>query len=121
MPELSQNSFLDNPKNFWREFLEKLLAGKLFDRLRFLEKTIPVPGGTTVRRAYRLFSLTERIIFMILSVVMVISAVILIFRVNGALPAGVPAHGGTLVEGIVGTPRFINPVQIGRASCRERV
>src|SRR3989344_2101777 len=110
MPELSQNSFLDNPKNFWREFLEKLLAGKLFDRLRFLEKTIPVPGGTTVRRAYRLFSLTERIIFMILSVVMVISAVILIFRVNGALLAGVPAHGGTLVEGIVGTPRFINPV-----------
>lgn len=39
-----------------------------------------------------------------------VSALFFIVRVSNDASTQVPAHGGTLKEGIVGTPRFINPV-----------
>lgn len=34
----------------------------------------------------------------------------ILIRANNTLLVTVPAHGGTIVEGIIGAPRFINPV-----------
>ncbi len=90
--------------------VKKILDGSLFRRLHFLNRRIHMPGHMGILRAAKLFSVTERIVFFILACLMIISAGVLTLRANGAFLVGVPSHGGTLREGIIGTPRFINPV-----------
>ncbi len=91
-------------------FFEKLISGHYSKHFKFLEKRVELPGVTNARKAYKLFSATERIIFIVLTAIMVITALIIIFNVNKNFLIGIPSKGGTLVEGIIGTPRFINPV-----------
>lgn len=90
--------------------IEYVYSGKLFSRLSFLEKSFTLPGLMGIRHAYKLFSITERTIFMGLAVVMFLSALLLGLKVNSEFLVEIPAVGGTIDEGIVGTPRFINPV-----------
>lgn len=56
------------------------------------------------------FSLAEKTIFIIFVILMSLGALILLNKVNESLKVEVPRFGGTLSEGIVGSPRFINPV-----------
>ena len=56
------------------------------------------------------FGLTERAIFIILAGALVISSLSLLWKVNSYFITAVPAHGGTLSEGVIGSPRFINPL-----------
>lgn len=53
---------------------------------------------------------TERAILVILAVILAISAFSLLLKVNDFFLTEVPEHGGELTEGIVGFPRFINPL-----------
>ncbi|MCI5108903.1 MAG: peptide ABC transporter substrate-binding protein [Candidatus Pacebacteria bacterium] len=54
--------------------------------------------------------ITEKVVFYIAITVLVISSLILLMNVNNNLQTKIPTHGGSLSEGIVGTPRFINPL-----------
>jgi len=56
------------------------------------------------------FGLTEKTIFIILSLFLIISGLALLLKVNSFFTTTVPAHGGILNEGLVGSPRFINPL-----------
>ncbi len=56
------------------------------------------------------FSLAEKVAFYFLCGVFIISGVKILQNVNRSLMVDVPANGGHVVEGIVGSPRFINPV-----------
>lgn len=56
------------------------------------------------------FSLTERVIFYILLVVAITTGLILLSGLNNRFLVAVPDHGGTVTEGVVGVPRFVNPV-----------
>ncbi len=56
------------------------------------------------------FSLTEKIIFYALIGLFVISGIFLLNDVSKSYTLNVPVNGGQLKEGIVGSPRFINPV-----------
>jgi peptide/nickel transport system substrate-binding protein len=56
------------------------------------------------------FSTTERYIFYFLTILLALSSIILLFRVNDNFLVEVPTRGGSLTEGIVGYPRFINPL-----------
>src|SRR3989344_4344981 len=56
------------------------------------------------------FSSKETRIFKILVVVAVLSGGAFLWGVHRASLEIVPAHGGSFAEGIVGTPRFINPL-----------
>ena len=56
------------------------------------------------------FSPSERLILYILSITLAVSAFVLLATVNQSVSAEVPTQGGALVEGAVGTPRFINPL-----------
>lgn len=56
------------------------------------------------------FGLTEKTIFIILSAILVVSSFSLLNKLNSYLVATVPAHGGSLTEGVIGSPRFINPL-----------
>ena len=51
-----------------------------------------------------------RRIFFVAAAVFLVSSFILLTRLNDRFLVEVPRHGGTLIEGIIGRPRFVNPV-----------
>lgn len=52
----------------------------------------------------------ERVLLIACGIIVVVSTAIMLWRINENFLVSVPAEGGSLTEGIVGTPRFINPV-----------
>ncbi|MDO8481637.1 MAG: ABC transporter substrate-binding protein [bacterium] len=52
----------------------------------------------------------ERLLLYVLSIILALSAGALLIGVNKAVSVVVPALGGSLTEGVVGPPRFINPI-----------
>ena len=66
--------------------------------------------GSHILAYIRAFSETERVIFSILVLILGITAVALATSVNRHFLTQIPAHGGTLREGMIGLPRTINPV-----------
>ena len=56
------------------------------------------------------FSVFEKVIFYGLSIILVLSGLVLLEGVNNYVSIDVPTNGGSLTEGIIGSPRFINPV-----------
>lgn len=63
-----------------------------------------------VAKSLTAFTLTERLVFSALATVCFVATAALLVTLNNALTVEVPANGGTLNEGIVGIPRFINPL-----------
>jgi len=56
------------------------------------------------------FSISEKVFFFFLSSILIVSGLTLLKRANDSLMVAVPTNGGTLKEGIIGSPRFVNPV-----------
>ncbi len=52
----------------------------------------------------------DRILFYLLSILVVAASLLGLYALERSLLVTVPAYGGTLVEGEVGSPRFINPL-----------
>ncbi len=73
-------------------------------------KRFSLPEERTLRRAVRSFSTAEKSVFYALVGIFIFSAIGMLYRVNNSYLVEVPIRGGTLSEGIVGNPRFINPV-----------
>lgn len=69
-----------------------------------------LPKSRPVSRAIRSFTLAEKTVFYILAAVFLLSGFLLLWRVSEAFLVEVPIRGGYLTEGVVGNPRFINPV-----------
>ncbi len=69
-----------------------------------------MPYEGKVYRIIRSFSLTEKTLFTFFSILLAASGLILLFQVNKMFLVDVPDYGGTLSEGVIGTPRFINPL-----------
>jgi len=67
---------------------------------------------TTCSLLHALLSLpiTLRRVLLLAAVVFVVSSFVLLARLNDRFLVEVPRHGGTLAEGIIGRPRFINPI-----------
>ncbi len=78
--------------------------------LYFLTRPFHIEIIQKIGNAVRRFPITEKVIFFLALVVCLVSASLLIFSVNQNLQVEVPSRGGILREGIVGTPRFINPI-----------
>lgn len=60
--------------------------------------------------AIQAFRLTERVIFYLLLIIAVITGLTLLSKLNNRFLATVPDFGGEVIEGVVGVPRFVNPV-----------
>ncbi|MBX4192158.1 hypothetical protein KW798_01605 [Candidatus Parcubacteria bacterium] len=56
------------------------------------------------------FSTSGRALFYFFAAVCIISSVSLVYILNESLLVSVASHGGEVREGIIGAPRFINPV-----------
>lgn len=69
-----------------------------------------VPFSKKLLIPIKTFSFTEKSIFSLFFCLFVISGLSLIWGINEHFLTDVPNRGGTLSEGIVGSPRFINPL-----------
>ena len=75
-----------------------------------LRRRFNLPKERPIRRALGNFTLAERTIFYCFVALFVFSGLTLLWQVSNTFLESVPIQGGTLVEGVVGNPRFINPV-----------
>lgn len=63
-----------------------------------------------ITRIIASFSRIERIAFFLFVWIFVISFFVLLWNINKSFLIEIPADGGSLTEGIIGAPRFINPL-----------
>lgn len=63
-----------------------------------------------IERVVEKMNPAEKIIFSIFSVICIISGLTLLLRVHNTYLVEIPSFGGSFSEGLVGSPRFINPV-----------
>lgn len=77
---------------------------------KLFSKRFSLPKADVFKHALKTFSFTERFIFYSFVVILIASTLLLLERVNTSFLIEVPDHGGELIEGIVGSPRFVNPL-----------
>lgn len=79
---------------------------------RFLTfiKEFRIPKKQELRDALASFSKKKFIAFVSVTVVAFVSLVVILQKINQSFLITVPADGGTIIEGIVGTPTLVNPV-----------
>jgi len=75
-----------------------------------LRRQFNLPHADLLKKAIRSFSLTERIVFFAFVLIFIGSTFFMLIKVNSAFLVSVPVSGGELIEGIIGSPRFINPL-----------
>lgn len=71
---------------------------------------VHIPALVQVEDTLRSLSYTGRALFIFFAGLLVVSVVGLLYLLNNSVTVVSPARGGELTEGIVGSPRFINPV-----------
>jgi peptide/nickel transport system substrate-binding protein len=83
---------------------------KLYGRIRQLKIIGKLPGKSEINVAFSTFSKKERMVFVGLVVALFLSTLAILQSINQSFMVSVPLRGGKISEGIVGTPRFINPI-----------
>ena len=63
-----------------------------------------------IKQALSTFSKVEWHIFLFLFVLLLVSVLGILQNINKSFMVEIPTKGGSITEGIIGTPRFINPV-----------
>ena len=78
-------------------------------RERFARKHA-VRGFEFVKERVHALSPSDRVVFYLLVILVGIASISSLYALEQSLLVRVPSYGGTLVEGEVGSPRFINPL-----------
>ncbi|MCE9585004.1 ABC transporter substrate-binding protein [Candidatus Nomurabacteria bacterium] len=84
-------------ENIWNRISQFKVFGKL-------------PKKQEVELALSFFSRKEWLVFYGLTLVLILSTLAILQSINQSFMESVPAEGGKISEGIIGTPRFVNPV-----------
>lgn len=80
------------------------------DKILNKRKEWHIPKSSAILKTIASFSITEKIIFYFFLGVFIVSSALLLWKVNQSFLVEFPARGGQMKEGIVGSPRFINPI-----------
>lgn len=75
-----------------------------------LMRRFSIPQERPARRILRSFTIAEKAVFYFFASIFILSGITLLWKVSDAYLVEVPTRGGTMTEGVVGNPRFINPV-----------
>lgn len=81
-----------------------------FSFLKNLKKRLGLPSLQEVAYILRHLPKKERVAFLIFSSVFIGGFSFFIWQINDRISVVVPEEGGTFKEGVIGTPRFINPL-----------
>lgn len=68
------------------------------------------PKKEEINLVFKTFSKREWLVFVILLFLLLTSTIAILETLNKSLMVKVPFHGGSVSIGIIGTPRFVNPV-----------
>ena len=79
---------------------------------RLHRNNINLPGHTLINKSIQSFGNTEKLIFYVLAIILIASAILLVFRANQSFLVEIPRRGGIIIEGVTGTPRSINPITV---------
>jgi peptide/nickel transport system substrate-binding protein len=74
------------------------------------KKQFGFPFAHAVRMTMGSFGGKAKVIFVVLILIFIGSGTFLLYSVSNAFMVAVPAEGGTLREGVIGLPQFINPL-----------
>ncbi|HEY0908146.1 MAG TPA: peptide ABC transporter substrate-binding protein [Candidatus Paceibacterota bacterium] len=77
---------------------------------RSLTRERKVQGLHKTQETFDSLSITEKALFLAFALVSIVAALSLLGKASAEFSVNIPRDGGKLVEGIVGTPRFINPL-----------
>lgn len=77
---------------------------------KFFVRQFEVYQLNKINAIIKSFNLTERVIFVFLTSVLLLSTFFILNNINKNFLVEIPKKGGFLVEGAVGSPRFINPL-----------
>lgn len=80
------------------------------DLRALLLRRFNIPKERPIKRALNSFTPAEKAVFYFFTFIFISSSLFMAWSVSDAYLVEVPIQGGTLVEGVVGNPRFINPV-----------
>jgi peptide/nickel transport system substrate-binding protein len=77
---------------------------------RIARTAVHLPFLDTIEDTVRSLGEGGRVIFLALSALLIVSSVGLVYTLKSAIVIEVPTRGGSFSEGILGSPRFINPI-----------
>lgn len=83
---------------------------KFYSWIRQLKVAGKLPTKDQINSVFHTFSKKEKIVFSILVITLLISTLSILESINKSLMVSVPSYGGSISEGIIGSPRFINPI-----------
>ncbi len=69
-----------------------------------------IPKERSISGILRSFTMAEKAVFYFFVTIFIFSGITLLWKVSSAYLIEIPIEGGALTEGVVGNPRFINPV-----------
>ena len=73
-------------------------------------RNFKLPTKQEIKKILASFSKKEWLVFFIFNLVLLISFIGILQNINQSLMVKIPMKGGSISEGIIGTPRFINPI-----------
>lgn len=73
-------------------------------------RSFKLPIKDQINSVFNSFSKKEWAFFVGLMIILFISTISILESINKSLMVSIPLRGGSISEGIIGTPRFINPV-----------
>ena len=80
-----------------------------------------LPSRSEINSVFASFSKKEWVIFGVLAAALLFSTLAILQSINKSFMVSVPAEGGVIREGIVGTPRFVNPALATSPADRDLV
>ena len=69
-----------------------------------------LPSKNEIIKAISHFSKKEYFVFLGFVAILIVSTLVILENVNKSFMVNVPIEGGSVAEGIIGTPRFVNPI-----------
>lgn len=88
-------------ENLYNRISPSRNINKIIDRL---------PEKSKINAALNSFSKKERIVFCVMVVILCVSTLLILNTINRHFSVEKPMYGGSISEGIIGTPRFVNPI-----------
>ncbi len=73
-------------------------------------RNFKLPSRVQINSAFHSFSKKERAVFTGLIVILLLSTILILQNINKSFMVQVPLRGGSVSLGVIGTPRFINPI-----------
>lgn len=75
-----------------------------------LTQRFDVPKLSKIDQIIKSLSLTEKIVFWFFVLLLSASTITMLSKINDSLLIEIPIKGGSFSEGVIGSPRFINPL-----------